>query len=216
MFTGLVEEVGKVVRVEPLAQGEGRRLALTARLLEQPLEVGASLAVDGVCLTVVDWQRGHAHLEVGPETLERSTLGRLSVGAGVNLERPLRLGDRLGGHLVAGHVDGVGRVQARTDRGPALDLFITAPAPLLRYVIEKGSIAVDGVSLTVNRVEARGFEVSLIPHTQAVTTLPVKALGAEVNLEVDLIGKYVEKLLGPREAGASIDWAKLKECGFVD
>ncbi len=216
MFTGLVEDVGRIERVEPLESGEGRRLALAARLLNEPAEAGASLAVDGVCLTLVDWRPGHAHVEVGPETIARSTLGGLAAGAEVNLERPLRLGDRLGGHLVAGHVDGVGRVKARTARGAAIDLFIAAPTRLLRYVIEKGSIAVDGVSLTINGVDARGFEVSLIPHTQSVTTLPGKPPGAEVNLEVDLIGKYVEKLLGPRDSAGGIDWAKLKEHGFVE
>jgi riboflavin synthase len=215
MFTGLVEDVGRVERVDSLPSGQGRRLALAAHLLDEELPIGASLAVDGVCLTVVSWQKGRVTAEVGPETLERTTLGELSAGAAVNLERPLKLGDRLGGHMVAGHVDAVGRLEAVRPRGEAIDLTVGTPAPLLRYIVEKGSIAIDGISLTVNRVDARGFEVSIIPHTQTATTLTKKAAGARVNLEVDLIGKYVEKLVGayaPR--GVTMD--QLKEHGFVD
>jgi riboflavin synthase len=215
MFTGLVEDTGRIERVAPLASGRGRELTVAARLCEEELPIGASLAVDGVCLTVTTWSRGRVSAVVGPETLERTTLGRLAVGDAVNLERPLRLGDRLGGHLVAGHVDAVGKVARSARRGEAVDVTVSAPAPLLRYVVEKGSIAVDGISLTVNRVDDTGFTVSLIPHTQGATTLAARAVGAEVNLEVDLIGKYVERLLGghlPR--GLSL--ATLKEHGFVD
>src|SRR5262249_10369449 len=163
--TGLVEEVGRVERVEPLPSGKGRRLSLSAQLLDEDPGLGASLAVDGVCLTVVRWSRGQAVLEVGPETLERTTLGELSAGAPVNLERPVRLGDRLGGHMVSGHVDGVGTVSHRQARGEALDVTVAAPSRLLRYVVEKGSVAISGISLTVNSVDARGLSVSLIPHT---------------------------------------------------
>lgn len=215
MFTGLVEDVGRVERIEPLPSGQGRRLAIAAGLLDDELPLGASLAVDGVCLTVTEWARGRIAAVAGPETLERTTLGTLSAGATVNLERPLRLGDRLGGHLVAGHVDGVGRIEAVRPRAEALDLTVTAAPELLRYVVEKGSIAVDGISLTVNRVDARGFDVSLIPHTQGATTLGKKGAGGRVNLEVDLIGKYVEKLCGGfARGGISLD--KLKEHGFAD
>ena len=176
--------------------------------------LGDSIAIDGVCLTVIELGSDRASFVVGPETLERSTLGALTIGAQVNVERPLRMGDRLGGHLVAGHVDGVGKIVSKKGRGESLDFYVGTPAPLLRYVIEKGSIALDGISLTVNRVDGRGFEVSIIPHTQDVTTLAKKSVGSDVNLEVDLIGKYVEKLVGiaPRE-GLSAD--KLKENGFV-
>jgi riboflavin synthase len=195
MFTGLVEDTGRVARVEHLPSGKGRRLWLEARLLEEQLPLGASLAVDGVCLTVTTWKKGAVTVEAGPETLERSTLGTVVAGARVNLERPLRLGDRLGGHMVAGHVDATGRVAARRPRAENLDFTIEAAKEVLRYVVEKGSIAVDGISLTVNRVDRRGFEVSIIPHTREHTTLGDKQAGAAVNLEVDLIGKYVEKLL---------------------
>jgi riboflavin synthase len=215
MFTGLVEDVGRVERIDVLPSRKGLRLAIAAHLLDEELPVGASLATDGVCLTVTAWKRGAVGCEVGPETIERTTLGELRVGAAVNLERPLKLGDRLGGHLVAGHVDGTGRVADVRPRGEAVDFTIGAAPELLRYVVEKGSIAVDGISLTVNRVDAAGFSVSIIPHTQLATTLGQKSPGARVNLEVDLIGKYVEKLVGPwRGPGLTIE--KLKEHGHVD
>jgi riboflavin synthase len=215
MFTGLIEEVGRVTSVAQLPSGQGLRLAIGAGVLVPPLELGASLAVDGVCLTVVNTAQGRVELEVGPETLSRTTLGDITVGKSVNLERAMKLGDRLGGHLVQGHVDGVGRVVTAHARGEAWDLRISMPAPLLRYIIEKGSICVDGISLTVNTLEADGFWVSLIPHSQTHTTLKERASGDRVNLEVDLIGKYVERLLGPRAEGGGLSIDKLKENGFV-
>ncbi len=197
MFTGLVEEVGDIVAVTELPSKTGRRLQLRARLGEETLPRGASIAVDGVCLTVVEARNGQFAVEVGPETMARTMLGALIAGSSVNLERPLRLGDRLGGHMVSGHVDAVGKVARVENRGEATDVTIAAASEILRYVVEKGSIAIDGVSLTVNRVEPKQFSVSLIPHTQSATTLGTKTIGAGVNLEVDVIGKYVEKLIGP-------------------
>ena len=197
MFTGLIEEVGRIGAVSRLPSGKGLRLSIEAQLLAPAIELGASLAVDGVCLTIVAAGSGRADVEVGPETMERTTLGDAAPGRAVNLERSLRIGDRLGGHLVQGHVDGVGRVLEARARGEAWDVRIGMPAPLTRYVIEKGSICVDGISLTVNALEADGFWVSLIPHSQALTTLKAREVGEPVNLEVDLIGKYVERLLGP-------------------
>jgi riboflavin synthase len=169
-----------------------------------------------VCLTVVEWQKGRAAFDVGPETLERSTLGELAPGTDVNLERPLRLGDRLGGHMVAGHVDATGRIVRKTARGEAVDLAIAVDAQLARYIVEKGSIAVDGISLTVNRAAAREFEVSIIPHTQLKTTLTRKRESQAVNLEVDLIGKYVEKLLAGYAPKGELTIEKLQEHGYAD
>ena len=214
MFTGLIEEVGRIVATAPLAKGAGRRLTVEALLLEPSPALGDSIAIDGVCLTVVSVGKGRCDLEVGPETMERTTLGDLTVGKPVNLERAMKLGDRMGGHLVQGHVDGIGKIVTSASRGDAWDVRVSMPQPLLRYVIEKGSICVDGISLTVNRLEHDGFWVSLIPHSQDMTTLRSRPVGAHVNLEVDVIGKYVERLLGPRtDAGLSI--ATLKENGFV-
>ena len=196
MFTGIVEDVGQVTALTPLPSQQALRLTVRARLLDEEQPLGASLAVDGVCLTVTAWRSGEIDAEVGPETIARTTIGKLGQGAHVNLERPLKLGDRLGGHMVAGHVDAVGHIAQVAPRAEAIDVTVRAPGELLRYVIEKGSIAVDGISLTVNGVDAQTFTVSLIPHTQAATTLANKGPGGAVNLEVDLIGKYVEKLVG--------------------
>ena len=196
MFTGIVEEVGRIRARTPLPSAEALRLTIAAPLFDEEQALGASVAVDGVCLTVTAWRKGEVDAEVGPETVARTTLAGLGEGAAVNLERPLRLGDRLGGHLVAGHVDAVGHIVQVAPRAEAVDVSVRAPGELLRYVIEKGSIAVDGISLTVNAVDAESFTVSLIPHTQAATTLAHKGTGGAVNLEVDLIGKYVEKLVG--------------------
>lgn len=195
MFTGIVEDVGQVTALTPLPSQQALRLTVRARLLDEEQPLGASLAVDGVCLTVTAWRSGEVDAEVGPETIARTTIGKLGQGAQVNLERPLKLGDRLGGHMVAGHVDAVGHIAQLAPRAEAIDVTIRAPGELLRYVIEKGSIAVDGISLTVNAVDAGTFTVSLIPHTQTATTLAKKGPGGAVNLEVDLIGKYVEKLV---------------------
>ncbi len=196
MFTGIVEDVGQVARIELLPSERARKLTVRSPLLAGEQALGASLAVDGVCLTVTAWRAGEVEAVVGPETLERTTLGSLAEGARVNLEQPLRMGDRLGGHMVSGHIDGVGRIVEVAARAEAVDVVIEAAPALLRYVIEKGSIAIDGISLTVNRVDGHDFAVSLIPHTQTATTLADKGAGAAVNLEVDLIGKYVEKLVG--------------------
>lgn len=203
MFTGLIEDVGQIDAVAP---SEGKtQLTISAALLNDAQPLGASLAVDGVCLTVTSWQPGVVTVDAGPETLARTTLGRVRAGSEVNLERPLRLGDRLGGHMVAGHVDGVARIQRVVPRGDAVDITVDAGEALMRYVVEKGSIAIDGISLTVNRVDRTTFDVSIIPHTQQKTTLTRKTEGAEVNLEVDLIGKYVERLVTPYAESRSRD-----------
>ena len=198
MFTGLVEDVGTVARADRRSDA----LVLTvrpARIDPRELRLGDSVSHDGVCLTVTglgDGVAGTYTVLAGAETLARTTLARVRVGTRLNLERALAAGARLGGHLVAGHVDGTGELIARVDRGANLVLTFRAAPALLRYVVEKGSIAVDGISLTVNRVDGDGFDVAIIPHTAAETTLGDRRPGDPVNLEVDVIGKYVEKLLG--------------------
>jgi riboflavin synthase len=207
MFTGIVESMGTVesiARAEP--ERPAARLTVATKLDLSALTLGASIAVDGVCLTVVelDPARGRFAADLGPETLMLTTLGNLEPGTGVHLERPLRLGDPLGGHLVAGHVDAVGLIVARRENGSALDLEISVPANVARAIAPKGSIAVDGVSLTINALAdmagAAIFSVTLIPHTLAVTKLGGKAIGAAVNIETDLIAKHVERLVGPYAA----------------
>ena len=182
MFTGIVRERGRV------ASFVAPRLRVESRLRPQ---VGDSVAVDGVCLTVVDARDGHLAFDVVPETLARTK----PFGAEVNLEPALRAGEPLGGHYVQGHVDGVGRVRAAAEEGDGRRLWVDAPAELLRYCVEKGSIAVDGVSLTVAALDDVGFAVALVPHTLEHTTLGSLTRGAEVNLEVDVLAKYVERLL---------------------
>lgn len=184
MFTGIVEELGSVVSISP------DRVRLAATTVLDDAKTGDSIAVDGCCLTVVDQGDGWWDADVSDETLKRTTLGDRQPGDRVNLERPVRAHDRLGGHIVQGHVDGVGEIV-----DPSLDLRVRMPRDLLRYVVEKGSIAVDGISLTVVDVLDDGFTVALIPHTAAVTTLGHKGPGDRVNLEVDVTVKYVERLL---------------------
>jgi riboflavin synthase len=193
MFTGIVEELGTVVA------RRGSRLRVSARTVLDDVELGASLAVDGCCLTVVAWDaaQGWWEADVSAETEARTTLGRLRPGDPVNLERPVRLADRLGGHLVQGHVDAVGEIVR-----PAPDLRVRIPEPLARYVVEKGSVTVDGVSLTVVEALDDGFTVAVIPHTAKVTTLGTKGPGDAVNIEVDLMAKYAERLLAGRVPGA--------------
>ena len=194
MFTGLVQELGTVAEMS--AADDGVRLTVQAQQLAAELREGDSVAVNGVCLTAVGPGDGRFAADLSPETLARSSLGSLSPGSQVNLELPLRPADRLGGHIVQGHVDGLGAVESHADAGGAREVRIAAPVELLRYVVEKGSIAVDGVSLTVTAVDDRGFSVSLIPETLERTTLGQAEAGHPVNLEVDVIAKHVEKLVG--------------------
>jgi riboflavin synthase len=193
MFTGLVESLGTVSRAE--GAGAGRRLVVRDAIGPQ-LSVGESIAVNGACLTVVDVRGEEFAFEVGPETLARTNLGRLRTGDRVNLERSLRVGDRLGGHFVQGHVDAVGTIDRRERSGDWEDVWFRCPAGLTRLMVPKGSVAVDGISLTLVNVEAERFSVMLIPHTQAVTTLGFKAAGDPVNIEADMLIKHVAKLLG--------------------
>jgi riboflavin synthase len=196
MFTGIVEELGTVAGLVDL--GEAARITVRGPLVTGDAQPGDSIAVNGVCLTVVDVEDGAFTADVMQETLDRSALGRLAVGDPVNLERAATLATRLGGHLVQGHVDGVGEIRSRQPAAQWERVAIALPPGLARYVVEKGSVAVDGVSLTVASVTADEFEISLIPTTLKLTTLWSKGVGEPVNLEVDVVAKYVEKLVGER------------------
>lgn len=193
MFTGLIECEGVITRAERMAGG--MRLEVYSPEFGRDMAIGDSIAVDGVCLTVVKFIRGAFLTDVSGETLERSTLGGLQQGAKVNLERALRLSDRLGGHLVSGHVDGIGKLELRQPAGKFNVYQFQAPANVMRYVVEKGSIAVDGISLTVAKVGPQGFTTAVIPQTESVTTLKDKAIGSPVNLEADMLAKYVERFV---------------------
>jgi riboflavin synthase len=198
MFTGIVRELGAV---ESLAGGEGGvRLRVRAPATAGQAAVGDSVAINGVCLTVTETDGETLAFDAVPETLSRTTLGRLRAGAEVNLEPALRAADQLGGHIVQGHVDGVGRVRAVGPEGDGVRVEIEAPPGLLRYCVEKGSVAVEGVSLTVAALTPETFSVALVPHTLGVTTLGRLGNGDEVNLEVDVLAKYVDRLLGARAA----------------
>ena len=193
MFTGLVADLGSVIGIE--RSGEGVRLAIEADGLLGELHEGDSIAVNGVCLTAVEVAERYFTADVMNETLARSSLQEIAIGSPVNLELPLRATDRLGGHVVQGHVDGVGAIDEVREDGFSRRVRVRAPADVLRYVVEKGSIAVDGVSLTVAAIDEDSFTVSLIPETLERTSLGSAQPGAPVNLEVDVLAKYVEKLL---------------------
>lgn len=217
MFTGLIEGRGAIERRRMV--GGGAELAIRPSWPVAELSVGESVAVSGACLTVTALEDTIFLADVSGETLARTTLGRLRPGAAVNLERALKLGDRLGGHLVSGHVDGVGRVAGRREEGTSIRFRFSLTAEVARYVVAKGSIAVDGVSLTVNAVGRDWSEVNVIPHTARVTTLLELRVGDEVNIEGDLIAKYVERLLGfgaaPGEAESKLDKETLARLGYI-
>ena len=218
MFSGIVEEMGVVKSFEPgLA---GARLSILARTILKDLQLGESVSVSGACLTVSDVGETDFSVDVSVETVSVTTLGTFTAGAAVNLERALKLNDRMGGHLVTGHVDGTGILRERTQTGNTLLLTVEVPDPILRYCIPKGSITVDGVSLTVNSVLENDVSVAIIPHTAKVSTLGIKQPGDAVNLESDLIGKYVERLLQhsgklPEKSAPVIDYDYLQKHGLT-
>jgi riboflavin synthase len=193
VFTGIVREVGKVVAVD--GDVAGLRLEIAAPETARALAVGDSVSVGGCCLTVVTVADGRIAFEAVPETLARTSLGRLAPGARVNLEPALRAGDPLGGHYVQGHVDGLGTVRSVEPDGDGRRLWVDAPPEITRYVVEKGSITVEGTSLTIAALDGQGFAIALIPHTLAATTLGELAPGDPLNLETDVLAKYVERLL---------------------
>ncbi len=203
MFTGLVEDLGSVVRAE--RRSDALVLGIKpAKLPVGELVVGESVCHDGACLTVTELLHDSYTVLAGAETLARTTLGSLRIGMRVNLERALRVGDRLGGHWVTGHIDGAGELSARRDLGANLVLVVRAAPAMLRYIVEKGSIAIAGVSLTVNMVDADGFSVAIIPHTRDHTSLGDLAIGDRMNLEVDILAKHVERLLSPHGAPSGV------------
>lgn len=216
LFTGLVEEVGIVKSI--LKGTKSVKIVIKAKKVLEDIKIGDSISTNGVCLTVTDFTDDTFSVDVMPETMKRSNLKNLVPGSKVNLERALRLGDRLGGHLVSGHIDGTGKILSFDKEDNAVWVTIKPPEELLKYIIYKGSIAIDGISLTVAYIDNKVFKVSIIPHTKKVTTLIEKSLGDEVNLECDMIGKYVEKLLihnKREEDDKDIDIKFLKEHGFI-
>jgi riboflavin synthase len=218
MFTGLIETSGVLRRVTPKGPLVTLVIGAPAAMVAE-LTLGESVAVDGACLTVVRSGGETFDVDASAETLARTTLGARRTGDALHLERALRLGDRLGGHIVAGHVDATGSIRSRVAVGEALEVVVEAPPEVMRYVVAKGSIAVDGVSLTVNAVLPDAFSLVLIPHTQSIVHLHRKQPGERVNLEADLLGKYVERLLAPRADASGprppIDLAFLARHGFV-
>jgi len=193
MFSGIIEEMGAVQVIEKgLA---GAKFSILASVIFDDLKVGDSVSVSGTCLTVIKIEDQSFSVDVSTETLNRTILGNVPVGTPLNLERAVKLNARMGGHLVTGHVDGVGTLRAREQDGNATSLTVEAPEDIMRYCVPKGSITMDGISLTINGVTGRSFNVAIIPHTAKVTTMGLKQIGDSVNLESDLIGKYVERLL---------------------
>ena len=225
MFTGIINEVGTIEQVR--TDGDGRRIRIAAPDTARDLEPGASVSINGCCLSAERIEGEAFELYATPETLRRSTLGGLSRGARVNLELALRPSDRLGGHFVQGHVDGMGEVAAVKEVGGSWVFTFRAPSAVARYLVEKGSVAVDGISLTINHCDRSGFTVAVIPHTAAVTTIGLRRVGDRVNLETDMIGKYVARFVRPdatdpltrpageTEAKGTIDRDLLARKGFL-
>lgn len=224
MFTGIVEEVGTIVSISKGAKSS--KLTLQGKVIFEDMHIGDSIAVNGVCLTVTEKTANTFTVDVMAETLRRSSLGTLSKGSKVNMERAMAANGRFGGHIVSGHIDGTGTIESFVREDNAVWVTIAAPSKLLKYIIEKGSITIDGISLTVAYVDSQCFKVSLIPHTAANTTLLTKKAGDTVNLENDIVGKYIDKLLHfdvedeavtdyNTEASGGISMEFLSENGFV-
>jgi riboflavin synthase len=220
MFTGIVEGFGTITGIRPT--GSGRRLSFAADFVLNQTKIGDSISVSGACLTVVSISGMRFDADVSAESIQKTTLGRAKIGKRINIERALRLSDRLDGHLVTGHVDGIGTIADRNSDGSTIRLTINIPEGLSRYIIAKGSVAVDGVSLTVNNCFKNRFDLSIIPHTAQETTLGRRKPGDAVNIETDMIGKYVERFISPatvveensRAKASHIDLNFLEKTGF--
>ncbi|MBN2597579.1 MAG: riboflavin synthase [Marinifilaceae bacterium] len=219
MFTGLIEEIGSIKSIQ--SGGKSIRLTVSARKIMDDVKQGDSIATNGICLTVVSFNSTGFSADVMPETMSRTNFGLLGAGSRVNLERALRVGDRMGGHMVSGHIDGLGEVVGREQDDNAIWVSIAAPGNILKYIVEKGSVAIDGISLTVAYVDEKIFKVSIIPLTQEDTTLTSKKKGEKVNLECDMTAKYIEKFMLHRdEESAQVEKSDismnfLKENGFA-
>jgi riboflavin synthase len=220
MFTGIIEGLGRIARIA--SSDKGMRLTVESDFVLDKTKLGDSIAVNGACLTVVAMSPRRFDADVSPETTTRTTFGFARVGDRVNIERALRLSDRLDGHLVSGHIDGMAVMKSKDTVGNAVVVSFTAPPEMTRYIIEKGSVAVDGISLTINTCAYDGFGVSIIPHTAAITTIGVKGTGDRVNIETDMLGKYVERFLNRKSPGpetdkpaSAIDREFLAKAGFL-
>jgi riboflavin synthase len=220
MFTGIIEGLGTIRKIRP--RGQGRSMTLDADFALEGTRIGDSISVSGACLTVVKLDGRRFEVDVSPETLSKTTFERARIGDRVNLERALRFSDRIDGHLVSGHIDGIGTVAFRQSKGNATVIAFKVPEAISYYIITKGSVAVDGISLTVNNCGINGFEVGIIPHTAKLTTISFKKVGDLVNIETDMIGKYVERFTagnrrdkGQKGSGDALDLEFLAKTGFV-
>ncbi|MEI6207561.1 MAG: riboflavin synthase [Desulfuromonadales bacterium] len=213
MFTGLIEDTGRVKSFRRC--GEAGMLQVESALPMAEIVIGDSVAVNGACLTVTEKGSRDVTFDVSPESIARTTIGRLHSGSRVNLERALRLGDRLGGHIVSGHIDCCGRLIRSENRSGNHQLHFSLPVGFARYLVAKGSVTIDGISLTINSISLDNFSVNIIPHTFANTTLEQICAGDEVNIETDIIGKYVERLVQPWKTGGELSMRTLAENGFI-
>lgn len=215
MFTGIIEGFGTITGIH--SSGQGRLLSVEADFVLDNTKIGDSISVSGACMTVIVTDSRSFRADVSPETVAKTTFGRAKIGDRVNLERALCLSDRLDGHLVSGHIDGVGAVRDRKTESNAIIVTIEAPESLTRYMIKKGSVAVDGISLTINECSKSHFDVSIIPHTAGLTTIGLKKAGDPVNIETDMIGKYVERFMGEKKETekSGIDMQFLAKTGFL-
>ncbi len=216
MFTGLIEGLGTISAIRPA--GQGKRLSIKADFALDQTKIGDSIAVNGACLTVVKISAKQFEVDLSPETLAISTFGKAKQGDRLNLERAMRLSDRIDGHLVSGHIDGIGVIKQREKMGNAIIITFAVPETLARYMIHKGSVAVDGVSLTINTCDPNGFTVSIIPHTASIATVGIKQTGEAVNIETDMIGKYVEQFTRSNDqtkTASVIDKEFLAKSGYL-
>ena len=211
MFTGIIEEIGTIQTMTN--NGRSSRIVISAKKILEGLRVGDSINTNGVCLTVTEFSSTSFTADIMPESIQRTSFSKLRIGSKINLERAIKLSDRLGGHLLTGHIDGIGVIKRIRKDENAVWLTIDSHAEILKYIVKKGSIAIDGISLTVIKNDNHCFDVSIIPHTQQETTIPDKKIGDAVNLECDIIGKYVEKMI--KNEQGNIDLNFLAENGYI-